>query len=34
MSEFLTGDAKKAAQATRLKAIIDKLAAGASPAEV
>ncbi len=34
MSEFLTGDAKKAAQAIRLKAIIDKLAAGASPAEV
>ncbi|OHD26245.1 MAG: hypothetical protein A2Y38_23580 [Spirochaetes bacterium GWB1_59_5] len=34
MSEFLTGDAKKAAQASRLKAIIDKLAAGASPSEV
>jgi len=34
MSEFLTGDAKKAAQASRLKAIIDKLAAGATPSEV
>lgn len=34
MSEFLTGDTKKAVQASRLKAIIDKLAAGATPAEV
>jgi len=34
MSEFLTDDAKKTAQALRLKAIIDKLASGASPSEV
>ncbi len=34
MSEFLTGDAKKAAQTTRLKAIIDKLAMGVSPSAV
>jgi hypothetical protein len=34
MSEYLTNDADKAARADRLKAIIDKLAAGATPAAV
>jgi len=34
MSEFLTNDASKAERAGRLKAIIDKLAAGATPSAV